>query len=192
MTTRAEAERTHRARLIKREFAGGGLTRVTLDPGRYVASTYTSPGQYIEVHVGGESGYFVLANAPGAPEWQLIMRRGGGASDVLLSIAPGGALEVTDAIGSGFPMEASRGRPVVIALGGTGVAAALPLVGRRVADGDATRTEVLIGLRTRSEVPLHTDLDAWIRAGVRVLLCVSQDDPAATDAAYERRSTFTR
>jgi len=146
MTSPAEAERFHRARLITREFAGGGLTRVTVDPGRYVASTYTSPGQYIEVRVGGESGYFVLANAPGAAEWQLIMRRGGGASDVLLSIAPGGALEVTDAIGSGFPMDASRGRPVLIALGGTGVAAALPLVGRRVADGDATRQIAFIFL----------------------------------------------
>src|ERR1700687_2455492 len=99
MTSSAEAERFHRARLIAREGAGGGLTRITVDPGGHVAATYTSPGQYTEVRVSGESGYFVLASEPGAAVWHLIMRRGGGASDVLLAIAPGAAVEITDAIG---------------------------------------------------------------------------------------------
>jgi NAD(P)H-flavin reductase len=187
MTSSAEAERFHQARLVAREGAGGGLTRITVHPGGRVASTYTSPGQYTEVRVSGETGYFVLANEPGAAAWHLIMRRGGGASDVLLAIAPGAALEVTDAIGSGFPMEASRGRRLVIALGGTGVAAALPLVRRRVADRDATRTDLLIGLRSRDEVPIHTDLVAWAGVGVRVTACTSQDESGTAAAGDDVR-----
>jgi NAD(P)H-flavin reductase len=187
MTPSAEGERFHRASLSARESAGGGLTRITVDPGHRVASTYKSPGQYTEIRVSGESGYFVLANEPGAAAWHLIMRRGGGVSDVLLATAPGASLEVTDAIGSGFPMDASRGRRLVIALGGTGVAAALPLVHRRMADGDATRTDVLIGLRSRNEVPIHAALDAWASAGVRVIACTSQDESATVAGTGEVR-----
>jgi NAD(P)H-flavin reductase len=163
------------ATLVGRADAGGGLSLLTLEVPPEVASTYVAPGQYIELRTGGETGYFVLANEPGAPAWELIMRSGGGASDVLLAMAPGAApVEVTAAIGGGFPMRRVRGRPLLIALSGTGVAAARPLVRRRIADGDASMTQLLVGVRTRGELPLERDLDAWAAAGVSLLVCLSQ------------------
>jgi NAD(P)H-flavin reductase len=162
------------------------MTLLEVDPGPAVAATYRSPGQYVEVCVQGETGYFVLAGAPTAALWQLVMRAGGGASDVLLRMVPGEPLEVTDAIGPGFPMEAARGRPLVIALSGTGVAAGRPLVARRIAEADAAGTEIFLGARRRSEVALEHDLDAWQRAGVRVVVCLSQDDAFAEGTRYVR------
>ncbi|MGO9833735.1 MAG: hypothetical protein ACLP1X_05920 [Polyangiaceae bacterium] len=185
MRSQADARRFRPARIGSRPDAGGGMTLIEVDPGRDVAATYGSPGQYTEVRVNGETGYFVLASAPQAPAWHLVMRSGG-AADVLLRMVPGDELEISEAIGPGFPMTIARGRPLVVALSGTGVAAGRPLVARRIADGDATRTEVLLGARTRSEVAMELDLDAWVSAGVRVVVCLSQDDALVEGTRYIR------
>jgi NAD(P)H-flavin reductase len=171
----------HPARLVSRADAGGGLTLVTLEPSPAVVPSYVSPGQYIEVRADEATGYFVLAGAPGGRPWELIMRAGGGVSDVLLAAPLGKAVEVTAAIGDGFPMDAVAGRPLVLALSGTGIAAARPLVRHRLAGGDAVRTLVFLGVRTQSELPLAGDRQAWDEAGVSVVLCLSQ--PAGREEA---------
>jgi NAD(P)H-flavin reductase len=174
----------HPARLLARADAGGGMTRVTVDPGEAVAATYGAPGQYVEVRTRGETGYFVLAGPPGAAPWELVMRPGGGASDVLLGDAPDADVEITAAIGEGFPVGELRGHPVVLALGGTGIAAGPPLVARRIADGDATRTRVFVGVRAADELPLLAELVAWRDAGVEVLVCAWQGDADAAAASW--------
>jgi CDP-4-dehydro-6-deoxyglucose reductase len=186
MAAPAEEGTFHPARLVARGDAGGGLSLLTLELEPGVAATYVAPGQYVEVRAGGETGYFVLANEPGAPVWEMILRAGGGASDVLLAMATGGPVEVTRAIGAGFPMPQARGRHVLVALSGTGVAAARPLVRRRIADGDAARTRLLVGVRTRAELPLERDLEAWAAAGVRVLICLSQAEDGLDDPPFVR------
>jgi NAD(P)H-flavin reductase len=186
MTSQVDAHPYELARLVSRRDAGGGMALLEIDVPGEVAGTYVSAGQYTEVRAGGETGYFVLASEPFAHRWHLVMRAGGGASEVLLRMPVGAELEVTAAIGPGFPMTAARGRRVIVALSGTGVAAGRPLVGRRVADGDAARTEVLLGARARSEVAMESDLDRWERAGVRVVVCLSQDDAVAEGTRYVR------
>jgi NAD(P)H-flavin reductase len=166
------------ARVLSLRDVGGGLTHVRIDPGAAAASTYASPGQYVEVRAEGETGYFVLANEPGDPAWDLVMKPGGGASDVLLRMEPGAAIEVTAAIGVGFPMGAASGRPLVVVLGGTGLAAGPPLVRRRIKDGDAGRTVVFIALRRRDEIALEDDVDAWAAAGISIVICLSQGTAA--------------
>jgi NAD(P)H-flavin reductase len=166
--------RYHPARLVSRSAAGGGMTVVAIEPGAEVAASYTSPGQYVEVRIAGQTGYFVLAGPPGERPWELVMRAGGGASDVLLAPSVEPDLEVTAAIGEGFPMEAARGRPLLVALSGTGVAAGRSLIRHRIAQGDAARTQVWLGVRTHAELPLASDLEAWRAASVAVVVCVSQ------------------
>jgi NAD(P)H-flavin reductase len=173
MSSSAEA-RFNPARLISRQALGGGLSLLRIEPGARLAATYDSPGQYIEVRAEGETGYFVLANEPAAPAWDLVLKSGGGASDVLLRMSGGDALEVTGAIGAGFPMAKVAGRPLVVVLGGTGLAAGPPIVRRRVRDGDAARTWIFVALRRREEIALEGDLEAWARAGATVVVCLSQ------------------
>jgi NAD(P)H-flavin reductase len=180
-------EGLHRpARLVARADAGGGMTLVTVDPAPDVVASYVSPGQYIHARVGGETGYFVLAGAPGRSPWELVMRAGGGVSDVLLSAEIGIALEVTPALGDGFPWAEVHGRPLVIALSGTGVAAGRPLVRRRIDDGDATRTQLFVGVRSRAELPLAGDVEAWKRAGASVTICLSNPDEPIVGEGYAR------
>src|SRR5580692_7164817 len=166
------------ARLISVQRVGGGLSQLRIDPGPSVAATYDSPGQYVEVLAEGETGYFVLANEPGDAGWDLVMKSGGGASDVLLRMGAGGALEVTGAIGTGFPMGDVAGRPLVVVLGGAGMAAGRPIVRRRIREGDAARTRVLVALRKREESALEADLKAWADAGTAVTVCLSQGTAA--------------
>jgi NAD(P)H-flavin reductase len=174
-------DRYHPALLVSRSDAGGGMTLVTIDPGSEIARAYTSPGQYVEVRIDGETGYFVLAGRPRARPWTLVMKAGGGASDVLLVAPLGRAIEVTSAIGDGFPMGALRGRPLVLALSGTGIAAGPPVVAQRIEDGDAGQTEVYVGAKTLAELALEDDVRTWRVAGVSVVICLSQDEVSLPD-----------
>ena len=176
-----EAVRYHPARLVWRRAAGGGMTVLALEPGRASRLRTPRPGNTSRSAWQGETGYFVLAGSPGEQPWELVMRAGGGVSDVLLAAPAELDIEVTAAIGEGFPMEAARGRPLLVALSGTGVAAGRSLLRYRIADGDAACTQVWIGVRTHAELPLAADLDAWRTASVPVVVCVSQpgDIPAS-------------
>ncbi|HEY4012169.1 MAG TPA: hypothetical protein VGM06_02425 [Polyangiaceae bacterium] len=171
----AHAAVFHWARLVAQHDAGGGLKEVAVDTPRDIVTSHSLPGQYVEVRIGSQAGFFVLASDPGAPVWELVVRAGGGAADVLLSKAPGAELELTAAIGEGFPMVVVRGRPLIVALGGTGVAAGRPILRRRIADGDAARTVVLVGIRARTELPMRAVLEGWVAAGVELVVCLSQD-----------------
>jgi NAD(P)H-flavin reductase len=171
----------HPALLVSRADAGGGMSIVTIDPGGDLALGYKSPGQYAEVRIDGETGYFVLAGRPGARPWTMVMKSGGGASDVLLEARPGRSLEVTSALGPGFPMAAVRGRPLVLALSGTGIAAGPPILLQRIEDGDAGRTQVYVGAKTHAELALESDIRSWAVAGVSVVLCLSQGDVRRPD-----------
>jgi NAD(P)H-flavin reductase len=70
------------------------------------------------------------------------------------------------------------GRPLVVVLGGTGVAAGRPIVRRRIREGDAARTWVFVAVRRREESALEGDIDAWADAGATVFVCLSQGSTA--------------
>jgi NAD(P)H-flavin reductase len=71
-------------------------------------------------------------------------------------------------------MEEARGQRLIVTLSGTGIAAGPPIVRRRVAEGDALRTQVLVGVRASAELALQSELDAWRVAGVEATVCLSQ------------------
>jgi sulfhydrogenase subunit gamma (sulfur reductase) len=178
----------HLARLIAREDAGGGLVTLTIAPSDPVRATYERPGQYVSARagelevVGAPAGYFVLAGDVGAPAWQLILRPGGTSADPLLALRAGAHLVTTEALGGGFPCDEARGRPLLVAATGSGIAAVRPVVARRLGDGDAESTDVLLGVRVRADIPLAGEMDRWRRAGVAVIVCLSREDvPAGGD-----------
>jgi NAD(P)H-flavin reductase len=107
---------------------------------------------------------------------------------VVLAMPAGSAIELTEAIGDGFPMEAVRRRPLIVALVGTGVAAGPPVVRRRIREGDAGLTRVVVGVRTRSELPMEDELAEWSRAGIDITVAFSQIEPGemASDDRFVR------
>lgn len=165
-----------RAAILTRRDAGGGLLLVGLDPGESDAASYREPGQYLEVRAPSEHGFFVLASAVGVRPWELLVRNTGDAADLLASTPIGGAIEVSAPLGRGFPRESLRGRPLIVAVVASAVGVARALAAARRDDEEASRTTVLVGVRAAVDVPLATEVEAWIAAGIAVQLCLSRSE----------------
>jgi sulfhydrogenase subunit gamma (sulfur reductase) len=167
------------ATLRSRTDAGGGLVRIAIEPPVSIATTYEHPGQYVVLGIGGKTSYFVLANDTGDPTWELLVRPMGEVAEAALVVPLGESIEVSAALGSGFPMEEARGRELLLAVTGSGIAAARPVVRARVREHEAHATLVLVGVRTRAEIPLAAELADWSHSGTRVTVCLSREEVEA-------------
>ncbi len=58
------------------------------------------------------------------------------------------------------------------------IAAARAVIGRRIEDGDARKTRLVVGARTRSSVPLEDELEAMRSAGINVRIVLSRETGA--------------
>jgi CDP-4-dehydro-6-deoxyglucose reductase len=180
----ADLSSFHDATLRARSDAGGGLVRLSIEPPASVATSYAYPGQYVAVNAGGKTAHFVLAGDPGDAMWELVLRPGGEAAGAALGLAPGERLRVSAAIGAGFPMAEAKGQELIVVVTGSGLAAGRPVVRARVRDGEARATELLVGVRTRAEVPMEAELAEWARVGATVTVCLSREEAPAGLAGY--------
>lgn len=162
--------------LSSRRDAGGGLWLVSLDVDAETARAYTTAGQYVEVRTERGNGYFVLAGDEGGPRFEVLVRNAGEAADALVSSPLGAKLEVSSPLGAGFPLRDARGRAVVVAVVGSALAVARPVLRRRVADGCAADTQVYVGVRSAADLPLASEVEAWAERGARVVLCLSRGE----------------
>jgi NAD(P)H-flavin reductase len=160
--------------LTARREAGGGLFLVGLDVDEETARGYTTPGQYLEIRTERANGYFVLAGDEGARRFELLVRNAGDAADALVTSPMGTAFATSGPLGEGFPLHGARGRRLVVAVVGSALAVARPVVRRRLAEGEAAITQVLIGLRSAADLPLADEVEGWAELGVRVVLCLSR------------------
>lgn len=153
---------------------GLGLHRLTFDralPG------HTRAGQFLTAHVEGHKpAFFAIASEPGAPV-VLLVKRHGDAAEALCGLAPGAEVDVSDAMGEGFPLPPSRARPLVILATGSGISAVRPVIAREVAAGLPRPVTLLYGVFTPAHRSFVDDLEAWTSAGVAVHV-VCSDDPA--------------
>jgi NAD(P)H-flavin reductase len=154
---------------------------VTLTPPSSFADAYRSPGQYIQVRTDSGSGYFVLAGECHAPSWEILVRNNGEASIDLIGAPEGTVIGATTALGKGFPLQRARGRGLVIAVVGSALSVARPLMRDRVAHREAPLTSIFVGVRSSREIPLVDEVAGWAHAGARLVLCLSRhpdDDPS--------------
>ncbi len=172
-----------KAILTKRYGAGRGLSLVTLEPPEELRRLYEVPGQYIEIQA-STRGYFVLAGEVGAPSWQLLVRSQGGVSEELTEAHEGTAFEVSAPLGKGFPSANRHGQALILAVVGSALGAARPILRERLARRDGALPRLYLGVRSLSEIPLSDEINAWVRDGVRVVLCLSQEfgEPVMPDA----------
>jgi NAD(P)H-flavin reductase len=184
MASTEAAPPLHEATLGSRTDAGGGLVRVSIEPPPAIATTFERPGQYVLLSIGGKSSYYVLANDVGDRRWELLVRPGGVVASAALGAPLGESFEVSAALGAGFPMEEARGRELLVVVTGSGIAAARPVVRTRLREREDRSTEVLVGVRTRDEVPLTPELAEWSRRGTRVTVCLSREHVGAQLEGY--------
>jgi NAD(P)H-flavin reductase len=162
----------------------GGLVLHDLTPPEGGASSYVEPGQYVSVGPSGNSTYFVLAGEPGASTWEVLVRAGGDVADALLALAVGAEVELSSALGHGFPLAEAEGRMLFVLATGSGVAAVRPVLHARIRAGLAASTEVFLGVRSQAEVPLKGELQARRGEGVRVTVCFSREAVAGAPSGY--------
>lgn len=165
--------------LARREPVGGGLTRLVLEVDRATAASHARHAQYVELRdPDGTKGVFALASSPGATAFELVVKAAGAMAERLLGAALGARLEISEARGRGFPLEDQRGKPLVLAGTGSGVAALLSALAARADGGragDARRTFVLYGVRERRDVALEPELARARDGGVEIAICLSRE-----------------
>jgi sulfhydrogenase subunit gamma (sulfur reductase) len=162
--------------LSSRRDAGGDLLLVALEVDEHMSRAYTTPGQYVEVKTEAGNGYFVLASAVGASPWELLVKNAGDAADALFSRPLGSTLEVEGPLGTGFPFAQMDGRHVVIAVVGSALAVARPVLAQRIAKGVAAATHLFLGLRSPLDLPIHEEVQEWVDRGIAVVLCLSRSE----------------
>jgi NAD(P)H-flavin reductase len=172
--------------LRDRREAGGGLVWLAIDPTIEVARTYRVPGQYIGIGEGAAPATFLaLAGDPGHPTWEVLVRQGGDAVDALLASEVGAAVHLTHALGAGFPLPLAEGQSLVVVATGSGYAAARPVLRARVRMGLGAQTELFLGVRRRTDVPLSGEVNEWEREGVKVVVCTSREAGATAGRVQE-------
>lgn len=147
---------------------------VSLDVTDEVARAHETPGQYVKVNTPAGTGYFVLANDVGARPWELLVKNAGDAAAALMSLPLGSTVPVEGPLGTGFSMDRIRDRHMAVAVVGSAISVARPVVRRRIRDGVARRTHLFLGLRSPSDLPIATEIEAWAVEGVEVVLCLSR------------------
>jgi NAD(P)H-flavin reductase len=162
--------------LSARHDAGGGLLLVSLDVSADVARAYATPGQYIEVRTESGKGYFVLASEVGATPWQLLVKNAGGAADALTTLPLGTTFEIAGPLGAGFSAPRMESRHVAVAVVGSALGVARPVLARRIREGAAASTHLFLGVRAPTDVPIAREVDAWSAEGVHVVLCLSRGE----------------
>jgi dihydroorotate dehydrogenase electron transfer subunit len=158
-------------RWLGRREVGGAVHLITLRPSPEQARAYRAPGQYVRVDA-DSGGYFVLAGEVGAPTWELLVRANGGASDALIAAREGATFRVAGPFGDGFPLARAENHVLVLAVVGGALGAVRPLLHMR----DPLQTQLYLGVRTASDVPIADEVSAFARAGGTVVLCVSSED----------------
>jgi NAD(P)H-flavin reductase len=178
----------HDARVAKKRDVGAGLVLVSLDVDDACRDSYVTPGQYAELtidsgHEGDpdreKNGFFALASECHTSPWELVVKDSGGASRALLDAAIGSHLSVTLALGSGFDVHRAEGKPAVVAVSGSAIGVARPLLAWRASKGALASTFLYVGVRSVAETPLDDEIVRWAARGVRVVLCASRDTAGA-------------
>jgi len=123
------------------------------------------PGQFVEVSVlGVGEAPISISSSPSRSNgtFELCVRRVGDVTNALHNLQPGAMLGLRGPFGRGFPYEKFRGKEVLFAAGGLGLAPLRSLI-NQVIDERATfgRVIILYGARSPEELLFTDELKEW-------------------------------
>ena len=159
--------------------AAAGLTEVDLDVrGSPLFGAHRRPGQFIRVSLEGlGESPFAIASSPAedAATLELLVKQGTPLSDALVQLRRGDRVRVSRVEGEGFPVDAARGRDVLLFATGSGISALRSLLGELLRDrAGHGRATLYFGVRTPDGFAYASELDHWRREGITVHQTVSQ------------------
>ena len=111
-------------------------------------------------------GYFVLASEVGASPWELLVKNAGDAADALTTLPLGSTLEIVGPARCRL-LRASgwKRRHVAIAVVGSALGVARPVLARRIRGSVAGSTHLFLGVRAPTDVPIAQEVEAWSAQG---------------------------
>lgn len=138
------------------------------------------PGQFTMMYAFGV-GEVPISVSRTVPVLEQTVRAVGAVTSAVTGARPGQVLGLRGPFGSGWRLDEARGRDVLVAAGGIGLAPLRPVVLRALADRDAFgRVAVLIGARTPGDLPFAAEFDEWRRRGAQVEVTVDRPAPGWT------------
>ena len=153
--------------------------------GTPIAASFHNPGQYVQLKLpSGKVGFFAIASRPGEGDgFDFLVKVGGEIPDELLAMAPGDRLEMTEAMGQGYPIQHHRGKDVLLFAVGSGISPIRSLIWYLAAHrADYAGVTLFFGARTPAHFAYQDELGAWAAGGVQVIRVTSRED--GTEAGY--------
>jgi sulfhydrogenase subunit gamma (sulfur reductase) len=139
------------------------------------------PGQFMEVSVlGVGEAPISISSSPSRSNgmFEICVRRVGALTNVLHSLSPGNFVGIRGPFGCGFPVEHFRGKDMLFAPGGLGLAPLRSLINEVLDDrANYGRVIILYGARHPSELLFTDELREWeARDDVELLVTVDHSD----------------
>ena len=139
------------------------------------------PGQFVMLSVLGiGEAPISITSSPSRSngDFELCVRQVGDVTGALHRMEPGGKVGVRGPFGNGFPIDGMRGKDVLFAPGGLGLAPLRSLINQVLDErDDFERVIILYGAKRRSELLFRDELNEWVeRDDVECLLTVDCED----------------
>jgi len=143
------------------------------------------PGQFVQVSLFGVGEAPIsISSSPSRSNgaFELCVRRAGDLTSVIHQLKPGDSIGVRGPFGHGFPIERYRGKDVLFAPGGLGLAPLRSLINQVLDERSSFgRVIILYGARSPSELLFKDELKTWgERDDVELHLTVDRGDESWT------------
>ncbi len=139
------------------------------------------PGQFVQVSVlGVGEAPISISSSPSRSKnsFELCVRRVGALTNALHALSPGDVVGVRGPFGRGFPLERFRGKDILFAPGGLGLAPLRSVINEVLDDrSNYGRIIILYGTREPAEILFQDEIHEWAaREDVELHLTVDQAD----------------
>lgn len=133
-------------------------------------AAYLTPGQYVQVRIEGHKpGFYAIANAPGAADLELLVKRGSPVSDAIVAKKTGDILEASLPMGRGYPFDQALGRDVFAIGVGSGITPLRALIQAVLKERSRYgRVRFVYGARTACAFPYESEIGSWPAHGLEV------------------------
>lgn len=139
------------------------------------------PGQFVQVSIlGVGEAPISISSSPSRSKnsFELCVRRVGALTNALHALSPGDVVGIRGPFGRGFPIKRFRGKDILFAPGGLGLAPLRSVINEVLDDrSNYGRVVILYGARSPAEMLFKEELKEWgAREDVELTLTVDQAD----------------